>query len=45
MINGAMRHGEAWQDLCPVLHEVFLGGMQANSDRLEATDNSITDQL
>ena len=40
-----MRHGRAWQDLCPVLHEVFLGGRQANFDRLEAADYSIADQL
>ena len=25
-VNGAMRQERAWQDLCPVLHDVFLGG-------------------
>jgi len=40
-----MRHGRASQDLCLVLHEVFLGGRQAKSNRLEAMDYSIADQL
>jgi len=40
-----MRHGRASQDLCLVLHEVFLGGRQAKSNRLEAMDYSIAGQL
>jgi len=40
-----MRHRGTLQDLNLVLHEVFLGGRQAESDGLEATDYSIADQL
>jgi len=40
-----MRHRRTLQDINLVLQEVFLGGRQAESDRLEATDYSIADQL
>ena len=40
-----MRHRRTLQDLNLALHEVFLGGRQAESDRLEATDYSIADQV
>jgi len=40
-----MRHRRTFHDLQPVLYELFLGGRQVESGRLEATDYSIADQL
>jgi len=40
-----MRHRRTLQDFNIVLHDVFLGGRPEESDRLEAKDYSIADQL
>ena len=45
MIIGRMRYRRTLQDINLNFHEVFLGGRQAESDRLEATEYSIADQL